>query len=175
MNREYFFARTASTALVRTQWPRNDWPVDAPATAGGLCWYDEAPEPSDERPCLWVASRDIEAGRRGAWTSPRLVNQGRGQVSGPVALSVSPDLYRELDALVEVVPTLSADLFERLVQIARDLKATDQVADTLISAQLDGEAAEARNVRVTLMPADFLYRLNGALRAGSLDDLAVGD
>ena len=58
--REYVFARNGSSSLSRSQRPSNAWGYDNPRSAGGLQWYDGAPNLTSRLSYLWRAERVVD-------------------------------------------------------------------------------------------------------------------
>ena len=54
---EFVYALTAAGQVGNNQMPDNNWLFDRPGLAGGLQWYDEAPDTTPARPFLVVAAR----------------------------------------------------------------------------------------------------------------------
>ena len=54
---EFVYALTAAGQVGNNQMPDNNWLFDRPGLAGGLRWYDEAPDTTPARPFLVVAAR----------------------------------------------------------------------------------------------------------------------
>jgi len=90
---EYIFAITNTRTLQSTQKPNNAWLFDAGGTAGGLTWYDGAPDVTSTMRFLWRSQRTVMGDisspgandanlTKGTWTDPKILSTWGSGVDG---------------------------------------------------------------------------------------------